>query len=145
MRVLMAEDLESVREHLGGLLAEASDIELRFIEQEAAPLAQMAAEWRPDVVILDIRMRGKMTLGILETLKADWPRMAVVVSAFFFEPYYRDAFLRHGADFFFDKTLEWKELVGFLRRRQEWAAQGRIPAMTMLAQAADKKQSFGTA
>ena len=118
MKVLMAEDLKSVREHLGGLLFEARDVELRFVAQDAAPLLQLAASWAPEVVILDTRMRGSMTLAVMEALKKQWPDSAVVVSAFFFEPYYREAYIRHGADLFFDKSLEWNELIQFLRRRQ---------------------------
>ena len=116
MKVLMAEDLTSVREHLSGLLVEARAVEVRFVGQDTAPLMQAAAEWQPEVVILDVRMRGTMTLGILESIKKERPDTAVAVSAFFFEPYYREAYLRHGADFFFDKSLEWQELITFLRR-----------------------------
>ena len=125
----MAEDLTSVREHLSGLLSEAREIEVRFVEQDMAPLMQAAADWQPEVVILDVRMRGMMTLGILEAIKKQRADTAVAVSAFFFEPYYRDAYLRHGADFFFDKSLEWKELIHFLRRREdEFRKQGSNPA-----------------
>lgn len=118
MKVLMAEDLESVREHLSELLAETGDFELRFIEQDASLLMQTTAAWRPDVVVLDISMREGMALGILEALKREWQGMAVVVSAFFFQPYYRTAFLKLGADLFFDKSIEWDELIAFLRSRQ---------------------------
>ncbi len=116
MKVLMAEELISVREHLSGLLSEARNIDLRFIGQDATLLLQVAAAWLPDVVILDARMRGSMTLAVMEALKKQLPATAVVVSAFFYEPYYREAYIRHGADFFFDKSLEWKELIAFLRK-----------------------------
>ncbi|MCX7141625.1 MAG: response regulator [Proteobacteria bacterium] len=118
MKVLMAEDLQSVREHLGNLMADLTDVELRFMAQEAEPLRQAVAQWRPDVVILDLRMRGDITLAVLESIKKTWPGMAVVVSAFFFEPYYRKAFLDLGAELFFDKSVEWAELVEFLRKRR---------------------------
>ena len=36
IRVLMADEVESVREHLGGILAEVRYIELCVIEREAA-------------------------------------------------------------------------------------------------------------
>lgn len=131
MKVLMAEDLQSVREHLGNLMADVADladIELRFMAQEAEPLRQAVAQWRPDVVILDLRMRGDIALAVLESIKKTWPGMAVVVSAFFFEPYYRKAFLDLGADLFLDKSVEWAELVEFLRKRR---AQGRSVAVAV--------------
>ncbi len=131
MKLLMAEDLESVRQHLGELLAETADVELRFVAQEASQLMQAAADWQPDVAILDLRLRGMMTLGALETLKRKWPDMSVVVSGFFFEPYYRTAFLRHGADFFFDKSLEWGDLLAFLRQRMAQPASNPVDANRM--------------
>lgn len=129
MKVLMAEDLKSVREHLSGLLFEARDIELRFVGQDAAPLLESAGAWAPEVVILDTRMRGSMTLAVIEALKKQWPRAAVVVSAFFFEPYYREAYIRHGADFFFDKSLEWNDLIQFLRRRRDRPEADLLPEL----------------
>jgi len=115
MKVLMAEDLQSVHEHLRGSLAEFAGVELRFVAQDAALATLSAASWRPEVVILEVRMRGAGVLGTLAALKKEWPDMVVVISAFFFEPHHRQAYLRQGADFFFDKSLEWRELVAFLR------------------------------
>ena len=115
MKVLMAEDLESVREHLKGLLAQSAGVQLRFVQQDAALATLSVAAWRPDVVILDVRLRGAEIQAALSALKKEWPGMRVVISAFFFEPHQRAAYLRDGADFFFDKSLEWSELIAFLR------------------------------
>jgi len=123
MKVLMAEDLQPVRDHLSGLLAEAGDVDLRFLWQEAKPFLQEVAAWRPDAVILDISMRGGLTLGVLQEIKKQWPGTAVVISASVYHPYYRKAFLSLGADLFFDKSLEWDELIAFLDNRQESIAQ----------------------
>ena len=116
MSVLLTEGPGSVRERLTGLLAEAADFELRFVPQDAALVTLTAAAWRPEVVILDTRLRGAEALRTLEVLKKEWPGMAVVISAFFFGAFERDAYLGRGADFFFDKSREWSELIEFLRR-----------------------------
>lgn len=130
MKILMAEDLESVREHFSRLAAGVSAAELRFGTQDATQLLQAVAQWQPDVVIMDMHMRGMMTVAVLEALKKDWPGMAIVVAGFFFEPYYRTAYFRHGADFFFDKSLEWDELIAFLRGRRASMAQERAEQST---------------
>lgn len=119
MKVLVAEDLKSVREHLSERLGEAGAVELRFVGQDASPLMLTVADWRPDVVILDIRMRGMMALEVLEVLKKEWPGVAVVVSAFIFQPWYRQGFLTLGADLVIDKSFEWEELIAFVHRRQD--------------------------
>ncbi|MFH1605043.1 MAG: response regulator, partial [Pseudomonadota bacterium] len=137
VKVLMAEDLAAVREYLSALCDESGNAELRFLEQDAMALLQAAADWRPNVVILDIRMRGQTALGVLESLKRDRPDMAVVVSAFFFEPYFRQGYLRNGADFFFDKSLEWNELTAFLRRRQAQLASAGVDVAQMAGPSTD--------
>ena len=124
--MLMAEDLASVREHLTGLLAELAGVELRFVAQDAALATLIAATWRPDAVILDIRLRGAEALRAVQALKKEWPGMAVVLCASVIDPCQRDAHLGQGADFFFDKTLEWSELIAFLRL--VCAAQGGVEA-----------------
>lgn len=131
IKVLMAEDLESAREHLKGVLAETSGVKLRFVQQDAALAILSAASWRPEVVILELRLRGADTPGLVQALKKEWPEMAVVISALFFEPCQRQAYLRNGADFFFDKSLEWTELIAFLRRRMALPVSNPVDASRM--------------
>lgn len=128
MKILMAEDLEPMREHLSGLMAEAGDIELRVVSQDASQVMRTAAAWRPDVIILDIRMRVMRTLDVLEILKKEWPATAVAVSALVFPSDYRELCLGQGADFFFDKSLEWNELMAFLHQRRAQAAADLVDA-----------------
>ena len=118
VKVLIAEDLDTMRKRFGELLAEVGNVELNFVLQDSELVMRIAADWRPDVVILDVRMRGMMTLGIVNALKKGWPEIAVAVSAFFFQPYFREAFLNLGADLFFGKSAALDELLEFLRRRQ---------------------------
>ena len=115
MKVLMAEDIESAREQLMDQIGEVENLEVRFVCQDVMSLFQTASAWRPDVAILDIRMRGMIALGVLETLKMIWPEMAVVVAAFNMDTHYRATFLRQGADCVFDKSLEWSKLTAFLK------------------------------
>lgn len=119
---MMAEDLLPVRDHLSELLDEAGGVEVRFLWQEAKQLLQEVAAWRPEVVIVDISMRGGMAVGVLESIKKQWPETAVVISASVYLPYYRQAFLNLGADMFFDKSFEWDQLIAFLKARRSSCA-----------------------
>lgn len=118
MKLLMAEDLLPVREHLSELLDETGGVQVRFLWQEAKPLLLEVAVWRPAVVIVDMSMRGSMAVGVLDSIKKNWPETAVVISATVYLPYYRQAFLSLGADMFFDKSLEWDQLIAFLKARR---------------------------
>jgi DNA-binding NarL/FixJ family response regulator len=58
IRVLLVDDQEMVRDGLGALLASAPDIELVGEAGDGILAVQLAAELRPDVVVMDIRMPG---------------------------------------------------------------------------------------
>lgn len=59
-RVLIVEDLPEVAEHLKGLLARDRDAELAGVQQRAEPaIAQVTTE-RPDVVLIDVLLQGKV-------------------------------------------------------------------------------------
>ena len=126
MKILMAEDLHSVRDRMRAHTTEFEAVELRFLEQDARLLMQTAAEWQPEVVIFDISMRGGMAIALLEALKKRRPDKAVAISSLFSRPFYRKAVLNRGADLFFDKLADWEGLVAFLRARPAPAAS--VPA-----------------
>ena len=121
MKVLMAEDEAAMRDRLTGLMAGAANAQLRFVEQDAAVTVLNAASWRPDVVILDVFMRGAAALRVLEELKKEWPGMAVVISAWVDQPY-GHVYLDCGADAFLDKSGGWEALGAFLLERGAVAA-----------------------
>ena len=58
IRVLLVDDQEMVRDGLGALLSSAPDIELVGEAGDGFLAVQLAAELRPDVVVMDIRMPG---------------------------------------------------------------------------------------
>ncbi len=58
IRVLLVDDQEMVRDGLGALLSSAPDIELVGEAGDGLLAVQLAAELRPDVVVMDIRMPG---------------------------------------------------------------------------------------
>ncbi|MEY9962993.1 DNA-binding NarL/FixJ family response regulator [Streptacidiphilus sp. MAP12-16] len=58
IKVLLVDDQEMVRDGLGALLSSAPDIELVGEAGDGLRAIQLAAELRPDVVVMDIRMPG---------------------------------------------------------------------------------------
>lgn len=120
MKVLMAEDEAVMRERLGALLAGVAGVQLRYVEQDAAVAMRNVAAWRPDVVIMDVLMRGAAARGVLEAIKKEWPDMAVVISAWVEQPY-GHVYTKCGADAFLDKSGSWEEVGALLRERRALA------------------------
>ena len=126
MKVLMAEDEVAMRERLAALLVGVADVQLRCVEQDAAVAMLNVAAWRPDVVIMDVFMRGAAAVALLEAIKKEWPDMAVVISAWVEQPY-GHVYLKCGADAFLDKSSDWEELGALLRARRALAGAGARP------------------
>jgi DNA-binding NarL/FixJ family response regulator len=77
----------------------------------AAAALRLAAELRPDVIVLDLQLPDGNGLDILPQLKARQPSPAIAVLTNFAQGAFRARCLSLGADWFFDKSSEF-ETVG---------------------------------
>lgn len=65
----------------------------------------------PDVVLLDIRLDAGNGFEVLKQIKTPGRPPFVIVLTNYAYPQYRDRFLAHGADFFFDKSEEIDQML----------------------------------
>ncbi|MER7247446.1 response regulator transcription factor [Kribbella sp. NPDC000426] len=79
IRVLIADDHAIVRTGLSQLLGTAEDIELVGAAGDGAEAATMAAELRPDVVLMDLSMPGTDGISATERIVAASPDVHVLV------------------------------------------------------------------
>jgi DNA-binding NarL/FixJ family response regulator len=79
IRVLIADDHAIVRTGLSQLLGTADDIELVGAAGDGAEAATMAAELRPDVVLMDLSMPGTDGITATEQIVAASPEVHVLV------------------------------------------------------------------
>ena len=110
LRVLLVDDSASVRRRLALLLEEMGEVQV----VEAADVASALEEARrlgPDVVVLDIRLRGGETgLAVLDVLeRLEEPPLVIVLTNHPAE-HYRRWCRQHGADYFFDKSTEFEKV-----------------------------------
>ena len=115
MKVLVVDDLPKVRERLTELLAGAKDIDLVAVAQDAKEATELALSWNPDVVVLDLSVRGGRGMDVVQAVKKAKPTTVVIVSTILSYPDYREACLKWGADFFFDKATEFEKIAGVLK------------------------------
>jgi len=115
MKVLVADDLTVVRVRLKEMLADVEDIDFVGVAQEAKQAMELALSWKPDVLILDIPMRGGRGIDVLQAVKSARPATVVIISTIFSDADNREAWLKRGADFFFDKSTEMEKIAGVLR------------------------------
>jgi DNA-binding NarL/FixJ family response regulator len=115
MRVLIADDSAVVVERLVTLLSELPEVDIVGEAQTSGDATERIQQLQPDVVILDIQLPGGSGIGVLETVKKNQPAPIVIMFTNFPYPQYREKCLRAGADFFFDKSTEFDQLIGVFR------------------------------
>jgi DNA-binding NarL/FixJ family response regulator len=69
---------------------------------------------KPDVIILDVQMRNGGGIELLKNIKQMNPTSHVIVLTNEAYPEIRNRCLDAGADYFFDKSTEYREMVTVL-------------------------------
>ena len=115
IRVLVVDDDALVRAGLAMLLAGADDIAIVGEATDGTEVAAAVAEYRPDVVLMDIRMPGMDGLAATELLRAQRGAPEVIVLTTFEADDYVMRALRAGAGGFLLKDTPPAEIVRAIR------------------------------
>jgi DNA-binding NarL/FixJ family response regulator len=115
MKVLIADDSEIVRERLAYLLGDVEGLQIVGQAEDAVEGRDLAAALKPDVAIIDVRMPRGSGVDVLRAIKRDNPDATVIMLTNFVDPEARALCLAQGADYFFDKSIEFDQAVAVLR------------------------------
>ncbi len=116
MKVFIADDSQVIRERLSALLSDIEGIEVIGEAQDGFEARDGILTLKPDVVILDIRMPGRNGLDVLRDIKESSPKTKVVILTNYPYPQYRRRCMEEGADYFFDKSSEFENVLEVLAR-----------------------------
>ncbi|UUX96007.1 response regulator transcription factor [Aquabacterium sp. J223] len=121
IQVLICDDHQIVRQGIKQVLADAGDVEL-VGEAASGPQAMAlvrAAEARgrlPDVVLMDIAMPQRDGLEVLKQLKAEFPRLPVLVLSTYPDRQYAVRSLKLGAAGYLNKSADSEQMIEAIRR-----------------------------
>jgi DNA-binding NarL/FixJ family response regulator len=116
IRLLLADDHAMVRAGLRELLSDTGDIE---VIAEAASGEEVLAAIRQtefDVLVLDMSMPGRSGIELIKLVKAERPRLRVLVLSMHSEDQYAVRALRAGASGYLTKESAPEELLTAIRR-----------------------------
>jgi DNA-binding NarL/FixJ family response regulator len=118
MNVFVVEDSSLLRERLIRTLAGIEGVKISGYSDTAEEAIELIEQTHPDAIILDIRLRQGSGFQVLQAVKAPGKPPVVIVLTNFAYPQYRKRYLEAGADFFFDKSNEFDQVVVILNQLQ---------------------------
>jgi DNA-binding NarL/FixJ family response regulator len=109
-RVFVVEDSELIRQRLLSMLRGMSGVEVVGNSETASDAIAGILAARPDVVVLDIKLKAGSGIEVLRTIKRRMGEAAVIMLTNYATEVYRDKCLQAGAEYFLDKTNEFERL-----------------------------------
>ena len=116
IRILVADDHAVVRQGVMQILADVRDMLVKDEAQTSAETLEKVLKYEYDVVLLDISMPGRSGLEILEDIKNQRPKLAVLILSMHPEEQYAVRALRAGASGYLTKASAPQELIGAIRK-----------------------------
>jgi len=93
IRVVLADDHSVVRRGIRDFLVEAGDIEVVAEAENGRQAFNLAVQYQPDVVVLDIQMPESNGLDVARRLRAEGLRFGILILTAFNDPPYVKAAL----------------------------------------------------
>ena len=116
--MLVVDDSRAIRDRLVQILREACGPDALLEASSADEALETLGSHAVDVVVLDLHMPGKSGLEIIARIKlAELAPVVVVLTNHPNEPLRREC-LAQGADFFFDKSKDFDQLIGIVNDPQ---------------------------
>lgn len=114
MNVFLVEDSTLLRERLIRTLTGIHGVQISGSADTAEEAIELIQQKNPDAIILDIRLRQGTGFQVLQSVKVRGrPPLVIVLTNFAYQQY-RNKYLDAGADFFFDKSNEFDQVVTVL-------------------------------
>jgi DNA-binding NarL/FixJ family response regulator len=96
-KILIVDDHPIVREHLGQLIQQQHDLVMCGEADDMASGIAAVRKFHPDMVIMDISLKGAYGLDLIKDIKQGFPRLPVLVLSMHDELLFAERALRAGA------------------------------------------------
>ena len=112
MKVIIADDSSEIRKRIIAMLSGLAErIEMIGEAANVEDAINSIHEHNPDLVILDIRMPGGSGIDVLKKIRKKNDAPVIIILTKYPRSQYREKCMEAGADFFFDKSGDFEEIV----------------------------------
>src|SRR5262249_15165521 len=115
-QIVVIDDHPVLREGLMQLLCSQPDLECTGATDNTADARQLVAQSTPDLMILDLRLKSGDTLDLIKSLRAEHPKLKVLVLSQYDEMLFAERVLRAGASGYVMKENATEEILNAVRR-----------------------------
>lgn len=116
INVFIVDDSNIVRERLTSLLTEVPSIMIVGYADNPLAATEAIVAQRPDVVILDIFLTGGSGIHVLKNIRGKNISSKVIMLTNYAQEEYRKKCFEEGADYFYDKSIEFEKVVDTIHR-----------------------------
>lgn len=116
IRIVVADDHTIVREGLKQILAAAGDLEVVGEAQDGFEVIQRVRELEFDLLLLDMSMPGKSGIELIKLVRAEKPKLRILVLSMHEEHQYAVRAIRAGAAGYLTKESASRQLVEAIRK-----------------------------
>lgn len=116
MNVLLVEDSSLIQDRLVVLLAELKEITIIGQAHDVPEAIAAIQQSKPDIMVLDICIPGGSGFDVLEYIKKNHLAIKVAILTNYPYPQYRQRCQELGADFFFDKSVDFDKMVTIMKQ-----------------------------
>ncbi|MEX2671835.1 MAG: response regulator transcription factor [Phycisphaeraceae bacterium] len=115
-RVVLVDDHPIVRHGFADLINEEPDLDVIAEVATGEEAMRVIAEHRPELAVIDISLEGMDGLELIKHLKAQYPKLMVLVVSIYDESLYAERALRAGAMGYLNKQTAIDQIVPAIRR-----------------------------
>jgi DNA-binding NarL/FixJ family response regulator len=115
-RVLLADDHAIIRDGLKQILADTGDLVVAGEAADGFEVLRKVREQDWDVVVLDMSMPGKSGIELIKQIKAERPRLSILVLSVHNEEQYAARALKAGASGYLTKESDAEQVVSVIRK-----------------------------
>lgn len=115
VKILLAEDHVIIREGLLTLINQQADMEVVAEADNGKAATELAKEFKPDVIIMDVAMSGMSGIEATRQIKAEMPALKVVALSAYDNREYVMGMIKAGVSGYLLKDCAFEELVKAIR------------------------------